>query len=267
MSRGSSPAARFAKFERSLSPDVEALLAHPLYGELRSLSDIRRLMESHVFAVWDFMSLVKALQREVTCVRVPWLPPADPVLARFLNEIVLGEESDDLGSNLHLSHCELYLKAMRDVGADARPFNAFLARVSKGQSPKKALAGLGVPPYVRDFVLLTLRVARQPAHRVAASFLFGREDVIPGMFRKILAEVNAQKSGRFAALKLYLDRHIEVDQGSHGPLARRLLARLCGDDAAKWREAEETARQAVAARIRFWDGVLSDIRPPARASI
>lgn len=263
MSREITSETRFARLEQSLSADVRALLAHPVYGELRSLADIRLLMESHIYAVWDFMSLVKALQREVTCVQIPWMPPSDPVLARFLNEIVLGEESDELGPDLYLSHCELYLRAMDEVGADVRPFNAFLSRVTNGQSPENALAELNAAGYIRDFVLLTLRVAREPAHCVAASFLFGREDVIPGMFRKILAEVDVQNSDKLKAFRLYLDRHISVDEGNHGPLARRLLVRLCGDDEMKWREAEETARQAIAARIRFWDGCLREIRPAA----
>src|ERR1700722_4769083 len=105
MTRSFSPQARFVKLEKSLAPHVRRLMAHPLYGELHSLDDIRVLMESHVYAVWDFMSLVKALQIELTSVRVPWLPPAEARLARFLNEIVLGEESDDLGDGLCLSHC------------------------------------------------------------------------------------------------------------------------------------------------------------------
>ena len=260
MARPFSTQARFAKLEKSLSPDVRKLMAHPLYGELRSLEDIRVFMESHVYAVWDFMSLVKALQLELTSVRVPWLPPAEPLLARFLNEIVLGEESDDLGHGLCLSHCGLYLLAMGDVAANARIFQSFLSQLRRGLPLRKALTGLAVPPHAKKFVLFTLSTARLPVHQVAASFLYGRESVIPDMFRKIVAKVGRRKSVQLKSLVLYLDRHIEVDGGSHGPMARRLLIHLCGTSETKWAEAERTARRAIEARLALWDGVLQGIR-------
>lgn len=247
--------ARFARLKRALAPDVKALLAHPLYASLEDVDDVRRLMETHVFAVWDFMSLTKALQRRLTCVEVPWLPPADPELARFVNEIVLGEESDEAEPGRPLSHCELYVRAMDEVGADARPFRAFLARLRRGVPVRTALAAPGVPAPARTFVAFTLKTARRPAHEVAAAFLFGRESVIPDMFRRILARRGALRGPRLKSFRLYLDRHVAVDEGHHGPMAERLLASVCGADAAKWRAAETAARAAIAARLRLWDGV------------
>ena len=48
-----------------------ALVAHPLYGAVRTREHIRIFMKHHVFAVWDFFTLLKRLQAEVTCVTVP----------------------------------------------------------------------------------------------------------------------------------------------------------------------------------------------------
>ena len=73
-----------------LIPDREALLSHPVYAGLSNENAVVCFMERHVFAVWDFMSLVKSLQQRLTCVDVPWLPTGDPVERRFLNEIVQG---------------------------------------------------------------------------------------------------------------------------------------------------------------------------------
>lgn len=64
--------------ETALAPLKRKLSQHPLYQQLSSLEDINTFMEDHVYAVWDFMSLLKALQRELTCVAVPWLPAPNP---------------------------------------------------------------------------------------------------------------------------------------------------------------------------------------------
>jgi len=251
---------RLGRLKTALAPDERALLAHPLYAALKDVDDVRGLMATHVFAVWDFMSLTKALQRDLTCVDVPWLPPADPEVARFVNEIVLGEESDEIAPGRHLSHLELYLRAMDEVGADSSVFRRFLARLRRGVPAGAALADRAIAPRTRAFVSGTLRVARRPTHEVAAAFLFGRESVIPEMFRRILARRGALRGPRLKSFRLYLDRHVALDGEEHGPMAARLLTSVCGADAAKWAAAEKTARAAIAARLRLWDGVLAGLR-------
>jgi hypothetical protein len=63
-----------------------------------------------------------------------------------------------------------------------------------------------------------------------------------------------ERAGR---LRYYLDRHVEVDGGHHGVLARRMVERLCGDDATRWREAERASAEALVARRALWDGTLA----------
>jgi hypothetical protein len=72
----------------------ERLLSHHLYQHICDERSLRLFMRAHVFAVWDFQSLIKALQRMLTCVEIPWLPSGDPLARRLINEIVLDEESD-----------------------------------------------------------------------------------------------------------------------------------------------------------------------------
>ncbi len=84
-----------------------ALLDHPLYADVASIADLRRFMEDHVFAVWDFMSLLKRLQQDVTCTRVPWFPANNARAARLINDIVIGEETDVDPDGTYVSHLDL----------------------------------------------------------------------------------------------------------------------------------------------------------------
>lgn len=229
--------------------------AHPIFAEIHSLSALRRFMESHVFAVWDFMSLTKRLQQELTCVQLPWLPPRDPQAARLINEIVLGEESDDRPARGHYSHFELYLDAMREVGASTAAVERFVALQREGVSHDVALRSVEVDPAAAQFVRHTLHTAlHAPGHCVAAAFLHGRESVIPQMFQRILDDwgIGIEQAPTF---RYYLQRHIEVDSEEHGPAAENLLVRLINGDPQREEEVYASAIAAVESRIALWDGL------------
>jgi hypothetical protein len=238
----------------------EQLLQHPLYKQLQTPASVRVMMKHHAFAVWDFMSLLKKLQQQVTCVQVPWVPNKHAEYARFVNEIVLGEETDEYHQGGYISHFELYLQAMEEVGADTQPIRNFVQRVASGMSVDDALqADEAIPQSVRAFVQHTIRLALNgEPHEVASAFFYGREDLIPDMFQLLVDEVEA--NGLDApGLKYYLQRHIELDGDEHGPLAERLLVSLCEGDPTKQARAEEVAQYSLRARIELWNGVLAEI--------
>lgn len=238
---------------------------HGVYGALTTPAHVRTFLEHHVFAVWDFMSLVKSLQGALTCTTVPWVPRGDARLRRFIHEIVLGEESDVDARGEVVSHFELYLRAMRACGADTRPITTLVDAISVGASVDAALRASGAPPAAAAFVRHTFSVLDSGAHHtVAAAFTFAREDVIPLMFRRFVADLNGRFPGAYADLAWYLDRHIEVDAGSHGPLARHLVASLCGDDEARWQAATQVARASIDARLALWDGIVARLDDDAR---
>ncbi|SFQ82303.1 MULTISPECIES: DUF3050 domain-containing protein [Pseudomonas] len=231
------------------------LSAHPIFAEINTLAVLRRFMQAHVFAVWDFMSLTKRLQQELTCVRLPWLPPRDPRAARLINEIVLGEESDDRPGQGHYSHFELYLDAMREVGATTGVVERFVALQQEGVSFDTALHSVDADPAASAFVRQTVHTAVQaPAHCVAAAFLHGRESVIPRMFQRILDDwgIGIEQAPTF---RYYLQRHIEVDSDDHGPAAEQLLQRLVAGDPQRQQEVYAAAIAAVDSRIALWDGL------------
>lgn len=241
-----------------IAPLRSRLTAHPLYTRIQSADQLQTFMESHVFAVWDFMSLLKALQSRLTCVDVPWRPTRWPESRRFINEIVLGEESDVFEGRA-ISHFELYLEAMRESGADLGPISDLLAQLSAG-SGRFNLTACGAPEPARRFVESTFALIQTGGvHAIAAAFTFGREDVIPEMFRGLVRDLNAQLDGQFAKFQWYLERHIEVDGEDHGPLALRMVADLCGENEALWQEAALAAEAALEARLALWDGILESL--------
>jgi hypothetical protein len=238
----------------------ERLVSHRLYGLVDSPERMRWFMEHHVFAVWDFQSLLKALQQRLTCTTVPWVPTADPEARRMINEIVLDEESDALPEGGAASHFELYLDCMDQGGADTGPIRRLLEAIRGGTPLARALAGCGMPPAAAEFVTRSFAVidsGSTPA--IAAVFTYGREDVIPDMFRRIVGTLASDDPARWERFRFYLDRHIEHDDAHHGPACRRIVARLCGSDPGVWAEAATAARECLEARLALWDAVAEGI--------
>jgi hypothetical protein len=236
-------------------------MGHPIYQRVRGATSARIFMEHHVFAVWDFMSLLKALQRRLTCVDVPWIPPIDPRAARLINEIVVAEESDEDGKGSYAGHFDLYFEAMRDVGADTTKIEHFVHALRAGLPLERALQHARVPDCVASFVVNTVDIASHAeTHGIAAAFFLGRENVIPEMFDKLRASLELSGATRMTErLRYYLSRHVEVDGDLHGPAAQQLLVSLCGNDQEKWSTANAAACRALRARIRLWDAVVREL--------
>lgn len=234
----------------------QALLNHPLYQRLKTIEDLAVFMEHHIFAVWDFMSLLKALQFRLTCTSIPWLPVGEGQLRRLVNEIVLGEESDLLPDGGSASHFELYLQAMQEAGANTDRIEGFVQRLSSGDSLTTALKNATVPLGVQAFVNHTFQVIENNrAHEIAAAFTYGREDLIPDMFTQLVQSLEQQFPGRLKTLRYYLDRHIELDGDEHGDMGRQMVDLLCGDDPQKQLEAREAAVAALQARLELWNSI------------
>ena len=250
-----------AKINTELATSRQELIAHPLYSQVSEIEDFQSFMEQHIFAVWDFMSLLKALQRGLTCVELPWKPVGSPTTRRFINEIVLGEETDVDRKGEVASHFELYLDAMTEIGANTQTIQAFLSLIENGRSVEEALNEVDINPETRNFVNFTFSILQTNSiHRIASVFTFGREDLIPEMFIEILKEMQAKGQANISKLLYYLERHIEVDGDDHGPISLKMIEELCGDDEQKWNEVLESAKAALQMRIQLWNGVLASLK-------
>ena len=252
------------KLEQEIAPYREQLIHHELYKSIDSIERVRAFMETHVFAVWDFMSLLKALQIGLTKTTLPWTPKGNPVSRRLINEIVFGEESDlnELGEPM--SHFEMYLEAMDQLGANTTEIRKFIRLIDEGNDGRdmihlvsRSLNSVNISKETRDFVNFTFeQINTNQLHIVAAVFTFGREDLIPDMFIEIVKNIETNSNLNLSKLNYYLERHIEVDSGEHGPMALKMIHELCGDDATKWNNATEASVQALKFRNSLWNSLL-----------
>jgi Protein of unknown function (DUF3050) len=256
---------RLAEVIESTAATRERLISHPIYASIRTPEALCVFLEHHVFAVWDFMTLLKALQRNLSCVEVPWVPTSNREARRLVNEIVLAEESDEDGQGRHASHFELYLDAMTQARANRSPIEEFIRAIRAGETVGSALETSNTPAPARKFVQTTWGCVESGSiAAVAAAFTLGREELIPDLFRGLVAALDDREPGRLGLFRHYLDRHVDLDGDEHGPMSLRMLESVCGDDSTRWRDARFAATVALEARLALWDGVLQAVEATDR---
>ncbi|RKS94595.1 Protein of unknown function (DUF3050) [Flavobacterium limicola] len=241
----------------SIQPQKELLLQHSLYKKVKTIEDLQCFLENHVYAVWDFMSLLKALQSKLTCTTTPWFATQNPETRYLINEIVLAEESDLTLDGNRSSHYEMYIEAMKACGANTAGIEDFLSEVDSLKNIFVAIKTSHLHPNIKAFLDFTFRVIEEgKSHEIAAAFTFGREDLIPSMFTEILKNFQSNfPQTDLSKLIYYFERHIELDANEHGPMAMKMITELCGTDAQKWFDVEEVSKLALEKRIGLWDAI------------
>lgn len=247
----------------------EMLLQHPLYNKVKTIDDLRHFLEGHVYAVWDFMSLLKALQSKLTCVSTPWMPIGTPDIRYLINEIVVAEETDINLDGNRQSHYEMYIDAMKDCGADTTRIEEFLKDVIATQNIFVSIKKSSLHDNIKSFMDFTFKVIEHgKPHEIAAAFTFGREDLIPAMFTAILHNFQQNfPEARLEKLVYYFERHIELDADEHGPMAMKMIDELCDSDPVKWQEVENVSIQALDKRLALWDVIEENIHQHDMAPI
>ncbi len=248
------------RIQEAIEPLRRQIIDHKVYAAIENIDDLKVFMQYHVYAVWDFMSLLKCLQNSLTCTSVPWFPKGSAETRYLINEIVAGEESDVDAEGVRKSHFEMYLDAMKQCGAQTTGIETFIASLHGGKTLAASFNEAATPAAARSFVGFTFDVIGSGKDYVqSAVFTFGREDLIPGMFMSIVNDVNNSSPDSISIFKYYLERHIEVDGDHHSHLALQMTANLCGDDEEQWKSAEEATLMALQKRIELWDGAYEDI--------
>ena len=237
------------------------LLEHKLYSNIESIKDLQVFTENHIYAVWDFMSLLKALQIRLTCTKTPWLPNNNSQTAYLINEIVLAEETDINQVGERKSHYELYLDAMIDIGAKTEKPVEIINEIANSENIFNTIENINIHPNIKNFLNFTFSVIDEgKPHKIAAIFTFGRENLIPNMFNEILREFEKNVSeGDISKLIYYFERHIELDEDEHGPMALEMVSMLAENDPDKWKEIEDISIEALEKRILLWDAINEQI--------
>jgi hypothetical protein len=248
------------KIKRTIEPLRQEIINHQVYSAIKGIDDLKVFMEYHVYAVWDFMSLLKALQNNLTCTSIPWFPKGSPDTRHLINEIVVGEESDIDSFGNRKSHFEIYLDAMQQCGADTSQIEKFIETLKKTGDFNKSYTDSETPKEARDFVEFTFKIiGSNKDYLQSAIFTFGREDLIPSMFVSIVNDIHKNFPETISIFKYYLERHIEVDGDHHSHLALQMTSNLCGTDDQFWKEAEQATIESLQKRINLWDGAYRQI--------
>lgn len=248
------------RIQAVIAPLQKNIINHKVYSMINDVEDLRIFMRYHVYAVWDFMSLLKALQINLTCTTLPWFPVGSGTARSLINEIVAGEESDLDAIGAKKSHFEMYLDAMEQCGADTSSILKFIEVLKDSGDFNNAYQLAETPKEAKLFVNHTFDIinSKKP-HLQAAAFTYGREDLIPNMFMTIVSDLNSKFPDQISLFKYYLDRHIEVDGDHHSHLALAMTSELCGTDDSRWKRAEQIVVEALEKRIQLWDGACNEI--------
>ena len=248
------------ELKKTIDPLRKQLITHELFQQMKTLNHLKIFMEHHVYAVWDFMSLLKSLQNSLTCTTIPWFVKGSAETRYLINEIVVGEESDINQHGQRTSHFELYIEAMKQCGANISGINTFIGSLKNKGDFDAAFLNAKTPKPAKEFVNFTFKTIRsQKDYLQSAIFTFGREDLIPGMFISFINQLHQNFPESISTFKYYIERHIQIDGDNHSHLAMKMTSNLCGTEKEYWREAEESVINALRLRVKLWDGAYEEI--------
>ena len=245
---------------QNLEPLKDKLKNHSLYSSISDVEDLKIFSKAHVYAVWDFMSLLKFLQIKLTSTSLPWFPSKNTTTAKLINEIVAGEETDEDQNGKPMSHFEMYIDSIQEFGINTNKILNNIHSLDNLDSIEDDLDRLDIEDYVKNFLKFTFSVIKRGnVHEVASVFTFGREDLIPDMFIPLIEGINTENND-LNKLIYYFKRHIEVDGDMHGPMSMEMLSYLCDNDPQKIADSISISEEALLARISLWNGIETEIK-------
>jgi hypothetical protein len=250
----------FDRILQKVLPAQDKILNHQVYKEIENLDDLNLFLEYHVFFVWDQMSSLKAMQKDLTCMNVPWVPKRSPQTRKYINELVLNAEGNDLISETVLSEYESYLELMRESDADSSSIERLEKSINRGENFKDLLDHLDMPKVVKSYLDFTYKtIESKDAHKIAANFVFGKQSLIPHRLVKLLNELNKKFPVDLSLQIKYFESKVMKETGKIEDVAKKIFEELCGHDEEKWDDVAEVAERTLERRLQLWDDIKNAI--------
>lgn len=236
------------------------LAAHCLYTKLQHMEDIHIFMEHHVFAVWDFMSLAKALQLHLDATQVIEKQTDNSKILGFVNGILTGGETDPNKKEIVLSHLEMYLELMDEIGANTTNIKKLIASSAAGLDIHEAMQIAQLTDEQQRILNFTQTIiATNEIHKIAVAATLVPEGMISNRFLKILKETEERDNLLVPKFKNYLNRYKAIDGNDYGLLSLEMVTHFCDSDGKKWVDILDIAMKTLSHRIYLWDAIVDEI--------
>lgn len=222
---------------------------HEIYKHLSDMEALKTFASYHVFCVYDFMFLAKSLQHALAPSGPEWRGNlVSSAATRAINEIILEEESDVDPKGGFISHHDLYLRAMTEIGANSSLINSF----------KKTRDLSQLPAPVSNFLAYHLDLAKNGnPMEIAGAFFLGRESLLPHVFEAIVDILPEEKA---PTLYYYLVRHIELDGRNHSELGEAIISEIAEKQGEDISLAFAAGEKTLNLRLALWDFILEEIK-------
>ncbi|CAG9319831.1 unnamed protein product [Blepharisma stoltei] len=237
--------------------------------KLESLPATRVYMKNFIYQAWAVISTLKALRSKLSPSTVPWYPPEDENSVRYINEILLDEETDVAGQpQQYSSHYNLFIKAMREANGFSEPMETLVTDLRQGMAWDKAFIKNKdqykhiISPSTFKYVENEIGIAMNgDLHQIAGFFFLGREETVPDLFSGFVKSLN-EKEVNAPLFKSYIQRHIDLDGDLHAPLGEKITQRVCKEDPKMWKEVYEAGKLGITDDLNFAKGVTKMIGKP-----
>ena len=231
----------------------QILESHRLYTALTRREALATFTEYHVVCAWSYNALLRSLQRDIFTQSLPINSDAHKEAIRILSEVAIEEQANESDDGQFISHLELYLDAMEDLGANTAPIIGFFDILAGGVGAAKAVEYADFCPEVAAYARTTVRLLERQFHERAAGLFYEGEYFIPDRFLHQLNRLTPAVP--VDRLLEYFDGHIEGLKRPGYSAAGRLVEIFTADDEILSEEAEQVGEQVMRQRVHLWNTV------------